>query len=604
MAIPVLLVTPGEGFGELIRQTLEDGGDYRVVLVDNGADALARVQQQPFVLAILDGDVKDIPLVALGRKLLSWYPDISLIVVPPKNNLHHKSVVELAPQAMLTKPFYLPNLLRIVESVLRGNSRDSAPVIPPVPTISQPAEEKNQPTVPPKAPPWLQDVNLAAQHLARLSLSTSAQAALITRADTLWAYAGSFPQGTAQELTETIAHYWSRYGGRDLARFIQLSATGDEYMLYATSLGEAFVLALIFNENTPFGKIRAQAAALARALAASPRENGRLLEENSEQSAPAAEVAVDSPAVEETPAGISLTPTDHGEWLPAFDAKEAEDAHPPSETEVVPLPADWQPHTPPSESQQSFLKSLISDPIPLAPLPYQQTGGDPEPAAPAHTTPDEPETLDAPASPEDEAHPEVDPSHFAETRPSKRAGTPDEAPAIEDAQAEPAPSPYFRLKEAKDTHTAETKPSVIDPLTLPAEPASPTRYSLTYASVLIPRFPHHHLVGNIATLLGNWVPQICVAFGWRVERLSIRPEYAQWITNVPPATSPDYLIRIVRKITSQRIFAAFPEFAEENPSGDFWAPGYFIISSPKVPHPATVKDFIAQTRKRQGFSSK
>jgi len=40
-------------------------------------------------------------------------------------------------------------------------------------------------------PPWLSDVTRAAQHLTRLTLGSSAQAALITRNDQLWAYAAN-----------------------------------------------------------------------------------------------------------------------------------------------------------------------------------------------------------------------------------------------------------------------------------------------------------------------------------------------------------------------------------------------------------------------------
>ena len=75
----------------------------------------------------------------------------------------------------------------------------------------------------------------------------------------------------------------------------------------------------------------------------------------------------------------------------------------------------------------------------------------------------------------------------------------------------------------------------------------------------------------------------------------------QWLINVPPTTSPGYLMRIVRQHTSRRLFAEFPLLAEENPSGDFWAPGYLIMSSNQPPLPKLVKDFIHNTRVRQGI---
>jgi hypothetical protein len=61
-------------------------------------------------------------------------------------------------------------------------------------------------------------------------------------------------------------------------------------------------------------------------------------------------------------------------------------------------------------------------------------------------------------------------------------------------------------------------------------------------------------------------------------------------------------MRIVRQQISSRIFSDFPNFARENPSGDFWAPGYLIMGGPQ-PHPSKlIKDFIQQTRQRQGIT--
>jgi REP element-mobilizing transposase RayT len=61
-------------------------------------------------------------------------------------------------------------------------------------------------------------------------------------------------------------------------------------------------------------------------------------------------------------------------------------------------------------------------------------------------------------------------------------------------------------------------------------------------------------------------------------------------------------MRIFRQQTSVRIFADFPALVRDNPSGDFWAPGYLIMSSGQLPPEALVKDFIQQTRRRQGIS--
>ena len=60
-------------------------------------------------------------------------------------------------------------------------------------------------------------------------------------------------------------------------------------------------------------------------------------------------------------------------------------------------------------------------------------------------------------------------------------------------------------------------------------------------------------------------------------------------------------MKIIRQHTSRRMYVEFPRLEETNPSGDFWAPGYLIMSGSQAPPAQLVKDFIERTRKRQGI---
>ena len=80
----------------------------------------------------------------------------------------------------------------------------------------------------------------------------------------------------------------------------------------------------------------------------------------------------------------------------------------------------------------------------------------------------------------------------------------------------------------------------------------------------------------------------------------MRPEYLLWVASVPPNTAPSYLVRTLRQYTSQRAFASFHDLGQENPSGDFWAPGYLIIGGPQPPHAQVIKEYIERTRHLQG----
>jgi hypothetical protein len=63
-------------------------------------------------------------------------------------------------------------------------------------------------------------------------------------------------------------------------------------------------------------------------------------------------------------------------------------------------------------------------------------------------------------------------------------------------------------------------------------------------------------------------------------------------------------VQLVRQRTSQLIFADFPRYSVENPSDDFWAPGYLLVTSTKPLPGEMVQQFIRQTRLRQGISAR
>ncbi len=133
------------------------------------------------------------------------------------------------------------------------------------------------------------------------------------------------------------------------------------------------------------------------------------------------------------------------------------------------------------------------------------------------------------------------------------------------------------------------------------EPAASAMADLIYTFVVIPRIPLHHLDGELEKQLSQWVPDLCIAFGWKLMRLQIRPEYILISTQVLPGVSPASVVRILRVKTSYRIFETHPRFRAQNPSGDFWAPGYLALSGVQMPDEELIADYMQQTRTRQGI---
>jgi REP element-mobilizing transposase RayT len=164
--------------------------------------------------------------------------------------------------------------------------------------------------------------------------------------------------------------------------------------------------------------------------------------------------------------------------------------------------------------------------------------------------------------------------------------------------------PATPIRQPAPGELDETRPHSITEVAgrMITESASPAMAQLNYACLLVPRFTVHYLTGDLADRMSEWMQNISIAFGWRLEFLAVRPEYLQWVVNVTPNTSPGYLMRIMRQQTSEKIFHEFPRLKRDNPSGDFWAPGYLIMGGLQPHPPQLVKDYIKQTRQRQGIS--
>jgi REP element-mobilizing transposase RayT len=544
MPADILVITSSTQVGDSVRQILEQTGIYRVHVVTNKASAIVRADEIGAPLAMLDYSFNEEWVLEIGSALRTIRPSMNIIVLCD-DDVTPPSFDKLRPWILVRKPFRMSNFMTAI----------SEPQAKPSTTFTQSGETN-------AALPWLSDPNRAAQHLTRLTLESSAQAALITQKNNLWAYAGSLSQSAAKEVAQTVTRNWDGQKGSDLLRFIRLESTKAEHMLYATRLATDTVLALVFDAETPFSTIRSQASQLVTDLddeRLEPQKPTRLAEAINEAANMDLDDSLDIP-----PIGDILTniPTPNPEPATARDFKtpHKKEAFDPNETRVsVPL------------SNASAFRREKSPAVQLnnrVPAPTNQVKG---PAVSVQQPP-LPTVFD-------------DVEVTAPSRPKARPETPVAKPQTDDAGV---------TRESPTTEAARK---------LVVEPTTAGLYHLTYACLLVPRFSSHYLTGDLSDQISEWLPNVCIAFGWRLEFLSVRPEYLQWVVNVQPNTSPGYLMRIMRQQTSEKIFSDFPRMKKENPSGDFWAPGYLIMGGTQ-PHPQQlVRDYIRQTRQRQGQES-
>lgn len=538
MAYALLIFSPNKSLGASVAKGLPG---FNVHTTADFADAIQFVRKNhPTPAILLDSALEEIEISVLevGAALAQVKKDAVFILLGQVNN-----APKLPLKAILQKPLVLTELQKLLN-----------PAAQPMITVPQPALLTDGQLE------WLKDVSRAARHLTRLMLESSAQAALITRDNDLWAYAGQLSRDAAQELAHSIQKYWDSQTQADILRFIRLQATDAQHMLYARRLTQSMVLALVFDAETPFSTIRAQAGQLVRSLSeVSPEATGQFTIVTQQ---------------------LTTDPTEDDEEeeaddLPLFSELLGDVPPPiPPKTDTGRFSTTgWEPKRPGNSLPEALRSPFISD---FVPEPQQ-------PLAATHPLFAPDFSRESPAVQLDEKEPPT--SSLEETRlsSSSRAG--------QNTTSDPQ-------------SIIETRPQSVTEVAhrIMLEPASAAMYNLYYACLLIPRFDTHLLTGDVNEKLSVWIPQVCVAFGWRLEHMAVRPEYLQWVVSVPPATAPGYIMRIIRQQTSDRIFSEFPRYKAENPSGDFWAPGYLIMGGSQ-PHPhKLVRDFIQQTRQRQGIN--
>lgn len=184
----------------------------------------------------------------------------------------------------------------------------------------------------------------------------------------------------------------------------------------------------------------------------------------------------------------------------------------------------------------------------------------------------------------------------------KRRSDPDfaEIQPVDLAFSAPFSASAAKPQVKPDLRTAEWR--VSDDVVLERVTADP--YEISYACLLIPRFPDHRLQGDVEEELRELMKDTCLETGWTLDYLAIQPEYLQWIVRARGSTSPYGIMQVFRGRTSRAILEDFPLLTQRGPMHDFWAPGCIMIPH-QEPHPlARVREFISLTRRQQTFRNR
>jgi REP element-mobilizing transposase RayT/DNA-binding NarL/FixJ family response regulator len=513
MPVRILIATPYPVFGEHLRLSLEENGDYQVSTVQSAETALSAVRNSTFSLAILDSYLDGKSVSQLADELHSSQPYLRIAIIPPDNNTNHPALNGSIADGYISRLFYLPDLLKIVVEL-------TAP-----PSANEIVDEPNDPKEPELS--WMAEQSITIQRLTDYLQQTQAESALIISAGQVKVFAG-LEDSTAGEITAIVVRYWSMEEKTDLVRYVRLENYMDEVLLYVTILIGNTLLATIFPATMELTHARNQTMNIAHQLLSHP---------------------------------VSTPPVS---------------AQVPAEQETYEQDGRSQAASSSRHTLQELLSDCEEETLTVWEIPDELGKIRP------------PESLSREDMPKNEGKISQSRNHHG----VDTSVEDDELGELLTGESlnEPPPDPL-----------ADTRPTFIQPIThiSELEPVSPALSHIAFTCLLIPRLPHHFTTGEIANHLASWIPQVCVAYGWRLERLSIRPEYVQWLIEVTPSIPPGNMVRIIRQRTSQLIFNHYPQYRFENPSGDFWAPGFLLLSVGQPVASQLLRDYIQQTRCRQ-----
>lgn len=308
----ILIVDNDTGFSTILAETLNEHPAFEALAVRTGARAMEYVVEHRLDLVIVDMALPDVAPANLIAAIREYDAEIAIMVIPLMGEAVPAAVKALKIQGVLTKPFFVGDLPKLVGAAVGLDLAGEEPPPPPEPeepapptrrrirlaphTPSSPRPNQRRGLKPrdykpptsrrtrrqasdpsPVLPAW--KVEQLHKHrdelmarLRQLNSEVRAEAILLTVGAELIAKAGRMPDDRAQELASLVAAsaeaaaQTAAFLGEHDGRFEQSLHEGNQYRLYAYSLGQGAVLSLALGTNLPLGMVRHQTKLAAQDL--------------------------------------------------------------------------------------------------------------------------------------------------------------------------------------------------------------------------------------------------------------------------------------------------------------------------------------------------
>lgn len=626
----ILVVSPDPEFVHQVQSHLEEGGRYQVTGATTAQDALTLANQNFYEIAILDGDLHDIPVAAFSRDLSALQSELKILVFPPGNDPKDPLLEGLVTNGFLSKPF---SGQEVGSALTRLLSDQPLPQQTQVDALDDLVKQ------------WLEIPENGVKQARQILAATTAQSALISIKGEITARSGSTDENLAALVRDFLLRYWREEENNEIARYLDVEE--ESRFVYATKLVSNVVLVLVYGQTIPLQQVRRELNQVKNDLQKNYPSTNEIKQEIAqktlarvhEQSKTLESMQPFSPSISQDeldalsllggkPAVVSDSPGISQEELEALNtllaAMPAPDPQPEDagqqdgleekkpawlnelEKVGVAIPAVETTTEPaaPTIEEETQANPFFSEPEPENPL-----AGELEPASFSENEGDRSEIVESEPLPEidfilpwemeQEAAPVMEKEIEPLTPPGMDEQSTSFAELLDEITDHPGSDPLQPVAGLEQSSPGEGN---LEPQTVseqqPKESENPSPVSLVrfqYTCLLVPEDKSTFLTKDLSEKLGGSLPQFLEAQGWQLVNMTIRPQFMLWTVSIPFEVCPHQVIHHIRSLTSAHIYANFAEIARKKTSEDFWASDYLAVSGMELPPASLISDFVARS---------
>lgn len=138
---------------------------------------------------------------------------------------------------------------------------------------------------------------------------------------------------------------------------------------------------------------------------------------------------------------------------------------------------------------------------------------------------------------------------------------------------------------------------IVDEAGVLQRPGSQEEADMGFTCLWLPRDPGQELGGDFAADLRDWVAEISIERGWRVDAIEVDADFIAVSLCVPQKTPPDDVITHLMDETTHRTAALYPELIDGYQP--LWADGYYLVMPPRDLSDREIARFITYQRQAQ-----